>query len=72
MPRIVAEYCGWRLVRAASFVRCVSAQRLMNASMVVILYEREEFSFEILSIPKENAVKLFAANCSNESLNEGM
>jgi hypothetical protein len=50
----------------------VNAQRLMNASMVVILYERDEFSFEILSIPNEDAVKVFAANCSNESLNEGM
>ncbi len=44
----------------------------MNTFMVVILLERVEFSFKILSIPKENTVKVFTPNRSNQSLNEGM
>ena len=40
--------------------------------MIVELQERGEFSFKILSIPKEDAVKVFAANCSSQTLNEGM
>ena len=40
--------------------------------MVVILFERGEFSFKILRIPKEDVVKVFAANRSDQPFNEGM
>jgi len=57
---------------AAGFIGCVPFQRLMNTVMVVVLYERVEFSLQILSIPKEETVKVFTTNRPYQSFNEGM
>jgi len=44
----------------------------MNPSLVVVLSKVNEFPFKVLSIPEEDVVKVFTANGSDESLNEGM
>ena len=44
----------------------------MNPIPVVVLPEVHEFSLKVLSIPKEDVIKVFTANGSDESLNEGM
>jgi len=44
----------------------------MNPIVVVILLELYEFSLKVLSIPKEDVIKVFTTNGSDESLNEGM
>ena len=56
----------------ANFIGRVPVQRLMNTVLVVVLYERVEFSLKILSIPKEGVVKVFTTNRSDQSLNKGM
>ena len=43
----------------ASFIGRIPIQRLMNTVMVVVLYKGVEFSIKILSIPKEEKVKVF-------------
>ena len=45
---------------------------MMNPIPVVVLPEFHEFSLKIPSIPKEEAIKVFATNGSDEALNEGM
>ena len=57
---------------AANFSGYVPIERLMSAGMVVIMKKRAEFSFEVLRIPKEDAIKVFPPNGSNQSLHEGM
>ena len=44
----------------------------MNPRLVVVLSKVNEFPFKIQSIPEEDLVKVFTANGSDESLNEGM
>jgi hypothetical protein len=44
----------------------------MNPTPVVVLPEIHEFSLKILSIPKVDVIKVFTANGSDESLDEGM
>jgi len=44
----------------------------MNPIPVVILPEVQEFSLKVLSIPKEDVIKVFTTNGSDEPLNEGM
>lgn len=39
---------------------------------VVIMSKFFQFSHKILSIPKEDVIKVFTANSSDESLDEGM
>jgi hypothetical protein len=57
---------------AAHFSRGVPIQRRMNTGVVVIVQEAVEFSFEVLRIPKEDAIRVFPPNGSNQSLHEGM
>jgi hypothetical protein len=52
--------------------RRLSTWRLMNPIPIVVLPEVHEFSLKVLSIPKEEAIKVFATNGSDEALNEGM
>jgi hypothetical protein len=44
----------------------------MNPSLVVVLSKVNEFPFKVQSVPEEDLVKVFTANGSDESLNEGM
>ena len=44
----------------------------MSPVLIVVLPEITEFLFKILSIPKENVVKVFTTNRSDQSLNKGM
>ncbi len=44
----------------------------MNPRLVVVLSKVNEFPFKVQSIPEEDLVKVFTANGSDESLNEGM
>ena len=62
----------WRLVNTANFIGRVPVQRLMNPIPVVVLPEVHEFSLKVLNIPKEDVIKVFTANGTDESLDEGM
>ena len=44
----------------------------MNALPIVVVFEVDELSLKILSIPKEDVVKVFTTDRSNQSLNERM
>ena len=44
----------------------------MNLRPIVVLLEVHEFSLKILSIPKEDMVKVFTTDRSNQPLNERM
>jgi len=44
----------------------------MNTGMVVIPQEPAGFSFQVLRVPEEDAVKVFPPNGSNQSFYEGM
>ena len=44
----------------------------MNPIPVVVLPEVHEFSLKVLNIPKEDVIKVFTANGTDESLDEGM
>ena len=44
----------------------------MDPFSVIVLPEVCEFSLKALSIPKEGVIKIFTANSSDESLNEGV
>ena len=57
---------------ATNFSRRAPIQRLVNTGMVVVLLEPGEFSFQVLRVPEEDAVKVFPPNGSNQSLYEGM
>ena len=59
-------------MNTANFIGRVPVQRLMNPIPVVVLPEVHEFSLKVLSIPKEDVIKIFSANGSDESLDEGM
>ena len=60
------------LVNTANFIGRVPVQRLMNPIPVVVLPEVHEFSLKVLSIPKEDVIKVFTANGSDEPLDEGI
>ena len=59
-------------MNTANFIGRVPVQRLMYPIPVVVLPEVHEFSLKVLSIPKEDLIKVFTANGSDESLDEGM
>jgi hypothetical protein len=44
----------------------------MNAIPVVVLPEFHEFPLKVLSIPKDDVIKLFTTNGSDESCNVGV
>ena len=44
----------------------------MNAIPVVVLPEFHEFPLKVLSIPKDDVIKVFTTNGSDESFNAGM
>jgi len=58
-------------VVTANFIGRIPVQRLMNTLLVVVLYERVEFSFKVLRIQKEGVVKKLT-NGSDQSFNKGM
>lgn len=45
---------------------------MMSPFAVVVVREVDEFLFKILSIPKENVVKVFTTNRADQSLDEWM
>jgi hypothetical protein len=44
----------------------------MNPRLVVVFPKIHEFPFKVAGIPEEDMIKVFTANGSDESLNEGM
>jgi hypothetical protein len=61
-----------RLSFTAYGSRCITIERLMHPMAVVVLPEILECSFNVLGVPEEGVIKVFAPYCSNQSLNEGM
>jgi hypothetical protein len=44
----------------------------MNTVLVVVVHERIEFPFKVLNIPKEDVLKVFTTNRSDESITAGI
>ena len=40
----------------------------MGSTLVVVMLAFVKLSFKVLSIPKEEVIKVFTRNCSNETL----
>ena len=43
----------------------------MHLVAIVVLPKVLKFSFEVLSVPEQGVIKVFATNCPNQSFNEG-
>jgi len=71
-PCVYVERGRLRDTVTADFGWRVTAQRCMCTRMIVVSFETSEFPFKVSSVPEEDMVKVFTANGSDESLNEGM
>jgi hypothetical protein len=56
----------------ADFCRCIAAERSVHTMSVVIVPIFFPLSLQVAGVPEERMVKIFTANGSDMSLNEGV